>query len=96
MFGCFLFNRFFLKDITNPKHLEHKQNMLSKMEQYLVTTTCRRICILSHFESKSVDGVGGTERCCDNCLKRYLPPSGTGTADSRCVGSVKPRSGTCC
>ena len=28
--------------------------------------------ILSHFEDKDVTDVGGTDRCCDNCSRRYL------------------------
>lgn len=61
--------RYLLKDITNPKYKQHKLNMLSKMQQYLGAATCRRRILLSHFDSKNLEQVGGTANCCDNCRK---------------------------
>ncbi|XP_052813197.1 bifunctional 3'-5' exonuclease/ATP-dependent helicase WRN-like isoform X2 [Mya arenaria] len=61
--------RFLLKDIQNVKFKQHKLNMLTKMTQYLSASTCRRRILLSHFDSKNLEQVGGTANCCDNCRK---------------------------
>lgn len=61
--------RFLLKDIQDVKFKQHKLNMLSKMQQYLVAATCRRRILLSHFDNKNLEQVGGTANCCDNCRK---------------------------
>ncbi|KFM69976.1 Werner syndrome ATP-dependent helicase, partial [Stegodyphus mimosarum] len=44
--------------------------MITKMQQYLNSTRCRRQMLLSHFEGHEVTHVGGTDICCDNCRKR--------------------------
>lgn len=48
--------------------------MLAKIEKYLVSNSCRRKIILSHFEDKQLrkvsSGIMGTEQCCDNCRSR--------------------------
>ncbi|XP_060557457.1 bifunctional 3'-5' exonuclease/ATP-dependent helicase WRN-like [Ruditapes philippinarum] len=61
--------RYLLKDISNVKFKQHKLNMLSKMQQYLGAATCRRRILLSHFDSKNLEHVGGTINCCDNCRR---------------------------
>ncbi|KAK2148107.1 hypothetical protein LSH36_515g01056 [Paralvinella palmiformis] len=68
--GDFVTSRYFLQDIKNAKFLEHKKNMLKKMESYCTTTKCRRRAILSHFENRDVIDIGETEYCCDNCTAR--------------------------
>ncbi|XP_022095858.1 Werner syndrome ATP-dependent helicase homolog [Acanthaster planci] len=70
--GDFATSRYLLKDITNEKFRAHKLCMISKMEQYLSTTKCRRQEILSHFERKgtSKSTVMNTDQCCDNCKCR--------------------------
>ncbi|XP_014669243.1 PREDICTED: Werner syndrome ATP-dependent helicase-like isoform X2 [Priapulus caudatus] len=66
----FSVNRFLLKDIKSEQFRQHKMDMLSKMEQYLSTTRCRRRAILEYLEDKEVNDVGGTDNCCDNCARR--------------------------
>ncbi|NXK08506.1 WRN helicase, partial [Herpetotheres cachinnans] len=68
------FNRRLLNEIRNEKFRLYKQNMLAKMEKYLVSRSCRRKIILSHFEDKQLrkvsSGIMGTDECCDNCRSR--------------------------
>lgn len=68
------FNRHLLSEIQNEDFRVYKLKMLSKMEQYLNSSNCRRKIILSHFEDKQLrkvsSGIMGTEKCCDNCKTR--------------------------
>uniref|UniRef100_A0A8C0FEQ7 DNA 3'-5' helicase n=1 Tax=Bubo bubo TaxID=30461 RepID=A0A8C0FEQ7_BUBBB len=65
------FNRHLLSEICNEKFRLYKLKMLTKIEKYLVSKSCRRKIILSHFEDKRLrkvsSGIMGTEKCCDNC-----------------------------
>ncbi|NXD87896.1 WRN helicase, partial [Halcyon senegalensis] len=67
-------NRHLLSEIRNEKFRLYKLKMLTKMEKYLVSNSCRRKMILSHFEDKQLrkvsSGIMGTEECCDNCRSR--------------------------
>ncbi|KAM9236505.1 bifunctional 3'-5' exonuclease/ATP-dependent helicase WRN isoform 2-T2 [Leptosomus discolor] len=68
------FNRHLLNEIRNEKFRLYKLMMLVKIEKYLVSNSCRRKIILSHFEDKQLrkvsSGIMGTEECCDNCRSR--------------------------
>ncbi|NXJ64148.1 WRN helicase, partial [Rostratula benghalensis] len=68
------FNRHLLSEIRNETFRLYKLKMLAKMEKYLVSNSCRRKLILSHFEDKQLrkvsSGIMGTEECCDNCRSR--------------------------
>lgn len=68
--GDLVGNKFFLKDISNPMFLQHKTDMLNKMQHYLSSTRCRRKLLLAHFAGAEADAVGGVPRCCDNCTRR--------------------------
>ncbi|XP_052255826.1 bifunctional 3'-5' exonuclease/ATP-dependent helicase WRN-like isoform X2 [Dreissena polymorpha] len=61
--------RFLLKDIKSVKFKQHKVTMMSKMSKYLSAATCRRRILLSHFDNKNLEQIGGTANCCDNCRK---------------------------
>lgn len=63
-------NKYFLKDISNPLFLQHKTDMLNKMQHYLSSTRCRRKLLLAHFAGAEADTVGGVPHCCDNCTRR--------------------------
>ncbi|NXS06771.1 WRN helicase, partial [Neodrepanis coruscans] len=67
-------NRRLLNEIRNETFRLYKLKMLAKMEKYLVSSSCRRKIILSHFEDKQLrkvsSGITGTEECCDNCRSR--------------------------
>ncbi|XP_009865444.1 PREDICTED: Werner syndrome ATP-dependent helicase, partial [Apaloderma vittatum] len=67
-------NRHLLSKIQNEKFRLYKLKMLAKVEKYLVSSSCRRKIILSHFEDKQLrkasSGIMGTEQCCDNCRSR--------------------------
>ncbi|NXS22189.1 WRN helicase, partial [Mystacornis crossleyi] len=67
-------NRRLLNEIRNEKFRLYKLKMLAKMEKYLVSNSCRRKIILSHFEDRQLrkvsSGIMGTEECCDNCRSR--------------------------
>ncbi|NXN13889.1 WRN helicase, partial [Indicator maculatus] len=69
-----LFNRRLITEIRNENFRLYKLKMLEKMEKYLVSNSCRRKLILSHFEDKQLrkvsSGIMGTEECCDNCGSR--------------------------
>ncbi|CAN7995034.1 unnamed protein product [Ixodes hexagonus] len=80
--GDLVTNKYFLKDISNPTFLQHKTDMLNKMQHYLTSTRCRRRLLLAHFSSEEAQRVGGTIRCCDNCDRRLLPGDGRGDRDS--------------
>ncbi|NXU34789.1 WRN helicase, partial [Drymodes brunneopygia] len=64
-------NKHLLNEIRNEKFRLYKLKMLAKMEKYLVSNSCRRKIILSHFEDRQLrkvsSGIMGTEECCDNC-----------------------------
>ncbi|XP_068259879.1 bifunctional 3'-5' exonuclease/ATP-dependent helicase WRN isoform X2 [Nyctibius grandis] len=68
------FNRHLLSEIRNENFRLYKLKMLRKIEKYLVSNSCRRKIILSHFEDKQLrkvsSGIMGTEECCDNCRSR--------------------------
>ncbi|XP_054248192.1 bifunctional 3'-5' exonuclease/ATP-dependent helicase WRN [Indicator indicator] len=68
------FNRRLITEIRNKNFQLYKLKMLEKMEKYLVSNSCRRKIILSHFEDKQLrkvsSGIMGTEECCDNCGSR--------------------------
>ncbi|XP_074761361.1 bifunctional 3'-5' exonuclease/ATP-dependent helicase WRN isoform X1 [Athene noctua] len=68
------FNRHLLSEIHNEKFRLYKLKMLAKIEKYLISKSCRRKVILSHFEDKRLrkvsSGIMGTEKCCDNCRYR--------------------------
>ncbi|XP_014816399.1 PREDICTED: Werner syndrome ATP-dependent helicase isoform X3 [Calidris pugnax] len=68
------FNRRLLSEIRNETFRLYKLKMLAKIEKYLVSNSCRRKLILSHFEDKQLrkvsSGIMGTEECCDNCRSR--------------------------
>ncbi|NXO00538.1 WRN helicase, partial [Rhinopomastus cyanomelas] len=65
------FNRHLLNEIRSETFRLYKLKMLEKIEKYLVSKSCRRKIILSHFEDKQLrkvsSGIMGTEECCDNC-----------------------------
>ncbi|KFR01889.1 Werner syndrome ATP-dependent helicase, partial [Nipponia nippon] len=68
------FNRHLLNEIRNEEFRMYKLKMLAKIEKYLMSNSCRRKIILSHFEDKQLrkvsSGIMGTEECCDNCRSR--------------------------
>ncbi|KAM9295290.1 bifunctional 3'-5' exonuclease/ATP-dependent helicase WRN isoform 4-T4 [Morus bassanus] len=68
------FNRRLLNEICNEQFRFYKLKMLTKIEKYLLSNSCRRKIILSHFEDKQLrkvsSGIMGTEECCDNCRSR--------------------------
>lgn len=66
----FNISRHFINDVKNSAFKQHKLKMLSKMEEYLTTSRCRRRLLLAHFENRNLDDIGGTENCCDNCRKK--------------------------
>ncbi|KFP84559.1 Werner syndrome ATP-dependent helicase, partial [Acanthisitta chloris] len=72
-------NRRLLNEICNQNFRLYKLKMLAKMENYLVSSGCRRKIILSHFEDKQLrkvsSGIMGTEECCDNCRARSSCPA---------------------
>uniref|UniRef100_A0A8C5X5H7 DNA 3'-5' helicase n=1 Tax=Malurus cyaneus samueli TaxID=2593467 RepID=A0A8C5X5H7_9PASS len=72
-------NRRLLNEIRNEKFRLYKLKMLAKMEKYLVSKSCRRKIILSHFEDRQLrkvsSGIMGTEECCDNCRSRGSCPA---------------------
>ena len=50
--------RFFLKDITNQAFLNHKLEMLRKMEAYLATSKCRRRYVyIIHYTMYEYEGI---------------------------------------
>ncbi|KAM9030389.1 bifunctional 3'-5' exonuclease/ATP-dependent helicase WRN isoform 1-T1 [Ara ararauna] len=67
-------NRHLLSEIRNENFRLYKLKMLGKIGKYLVSNSCRRKIILSHFEDKQLrkvsSGIMGTEDCCDNCRSR--------------------------
>ncbi|GIY88399.1 werner syndrome ATP-dependent helicase [Caerostris darwini] len=68
--GDFVTSKFFLKDIKSEKFLAHRADMISKMQQYLNSTRCRRQMLLSHFQGEEVKNFKQSEKCCDNCKKK--------------------------
>ncbi|KAL5007070.1 hypothetical protein ScPMuIL_015876 [Solemya velum] len=87
--GDFNTSRFLLSKMTDVNFKKHKLKMLSKMQQYLGTAHCRRRLLLAHFESKSLEDIGGTENCCDNCRKRIENSRTQSYYDSKNWG-IKP------
>ncbi|XP_029831379.2 Werner syndrome ATP-dependent helicase [Ixodes scapularis] len=81
--GDLVTNKYFLKDISNPTFLQHKTDMLNKMQHYLTSTRCRRKLLLAHFASEEAQRVGGTARCCDNCEHRLQRSNSKGDRDDR-------------
>nr|XP_013810611.1 PREDICTED: Werner syndrome ATP-dependent helicase [Apteryx mantelli mantelli] len=67
-------NRHRLNEIRNEMFRLYKLKMVTKIEKYLISNSCRRKIILSHFEDKQLrkvsSGIMGTEECCDNCRTR--------------------------
>ncbi|XP_064366354.1 bifunctional 3'-5' exonuclease/ATP-dependent helicase WRN isoform X4 [Dromaius novaehollandiae] len=67
-------NRHRLNEIRNETFRLYKLKMVAKIEKYLISNSCRRKIILSHFEDKRLrkvsSGIMGTEECCDNCRTR--------------------------
>ncbi|KAK3085971.1 hypothetical protein FSP39_011454 [Pinctada imbricata] len=63
-------SRHFLNEIKSETFRQHKLKMLQKLQHYLSTGACRRRKLLSHFEPKNLDEIGGTENCCDNCKQK--------------------------
>ncbi|XP_062430356.1 bifunctional 3'-5' exonuclease/ATP-dependent helicase WRN isoform X2 [Rhea pennata] len=67
-------NRHRLNEIRNETFRLYKLKMVAKIEKYLISNSCRRKIILSHFEDKQLrkvsSGIMGTEECCDNCRTR--------------------------
>ena len=61
----FEINRYFLKDITDDRLRQYKEEMTRQMEKYLYTTTCRRKYLLAYFGESLTDN---SEICCDMCL----------------------------
>ncbi|XP_077531508.1 bifunctional 3'-5' exonuclease/ATP-dependent helicase WRN-like [Haemaphysalis longicornis] len=76
--GDLVSNKYFLKDISNPMFLQHKTDMLNKMQHYLSSTRCRRKLLLAHFAGAEANAVGGVPRCCDNCTRRLKQESSKG------------------
>uniref|UniRef100_A0A8C0BHV3 DNA 3'-5' helicase n=1 Tax=Buteo japonicus TaxID=224669 RepID=A0A8C0BHV3_9AVES len=64
-------NRHLLSEIRNERFRLYKLKMLAKIEKYLMSNSCRRKIILSHFEDRQLrkvsSGIMGTDECCDNC-----------------------------
>jgi superfamily II DNA helicase RecQ len=67
-----LINRFFLQEIKNPTYLQHKNEMMQKMQTFLVSSACRRRILLKHFDSndKLLNDESIHELCCDNCTEK--------------------------
>ncbi|XP_074894583.1 bifunctional 3'-5' exonuclease/ATP-dependent helicase WRN [Buteo buteo] len=67
-------NRHLLSEIRNERFRLYKLKMLAKIEKYLMSNSCRRKIILSHFEDRQLrkvsSGIMGTDECCDNCRSR--------------------------
>lgn len=92
----FLTSRHFISEVQNEKFREHKMKMLGKMQQYLKTTTCRRRLLLSHFENKKLDDIGGTTNCCDNCRKNLERSRQQSYYDAKNWSSVLPPGADIC
>nr|XP_020138075.1 Werner syndrome ATP-dependent helicase [Microcebus murinus] len=67
-------HRYRLTELHDEKFRSYKLMMMEKMEKYLLSNSCRRQIILSHFEDKQLRKASleiiGTEKCCDNCRSR--------------------------
>ncbi|NWJ02594.1 WRN helicase, partial [Crypturellus undulatus] len=67
-------NRHRLNEIRNDTFRLYKLSMVAKIEKYLISNSCRRKIILSHFEDRQLrkvsSGIMGTDDCCDNCRTR--------------------------
>ncbi|XP_033762110.1 Werner syndrome ATP-dependent helicase-like [Pecten maximus] len=69
--GDFNTAKHFINEMKNSTFKEHKMHMLRKMQQYLgIAGKCRRRLLLSHFESRGLEHIGGTPNCCDNCRRK--------------------------
>lgn len=92
----FLTSRHFISEVQNEKFREHKMKMLGKMQQYLKSTTCRRRLLLSHFENRKLDDIGGTTNCCDNCRKNLERSRQQSYYDAKNWSSVLPPGADVC
>ncbi|XP_014244781.1 Werner syndrome ATP-dependent helicase-like [Cimex lectularius] len=61
--------QFFFSNLQG-KYREHKEKMALLIEEYLVSTDCRRKMLVSHFDDEAK--LEKQERCCDNCSKEKL------------------------
>ncbi|KAK8756352.1 hypothetical protein V5799_000955 [Amblyomma americanum] len=82
-------NKYLLKDIQNPEFLQHKTDMLNKMQHYLGSTRCRRKLLLAHFAGAEADIVGGVPHCCDNCTRRLKQEKLKGKEQAQTVKDSK-------
>ncbi|XP_071037772.1 bifunctional 3'-5' exonuclease/ATP-dependent helicase WRN [Parasteatoda tepidariorum] len=89
--GDFVTSKFFLKEIKSEKFLAHKQDMISKMQQYLNSNQCRRKMLLSHFQGESVTNLKQSDKCCDNCKKKIkrAQMSSQNSTSSQCIADDK-------
>ncbi|XP_072165616.1 bifunctional 3'-5' exonuclease/ATP-dependent helicase WRN-like [Diadema setosum] len=81
--GDFALNRFFLKDIKSAEFQEHKAKMIGKIEDYLLTTECRRKAVLAHFQGSAKSVLTGSRDCCDNCRSKLERKGRPGEEDER-------------
>ncbi|XP_056008081.1 bifunctional 3'-5' exonuclease/ATP-dependent helicase WRN-like isoform X2 [Ostrea edulis] len=86
----FLTSRHFIKELQSEAFREHKMKMLGKMQQYLKASTCRRRLLLSHFENRKLDDIGGTTNCCDNCCRNIERSQQQSYYDAKNWSSVLP------
>ena len=65
--------RIVLKDFEwNPALRDRRENMMQKMENYLLSNKCRRQELLKHFEEEyNLNDVDPAALCCDNCTAKY-------------------------
>ncbi|XP_018008560.1 Werner syndrome ATP-dependent helicase homolog isoform X2 [Hyalella azteca] len=65
----FLLNKYFLGQLREGPHRDHRAEMQRKLEQLLSAgSECRRALLLRHFDANCV--VEQQARCCDNCTRR--------------------------
>ncbi|XP_061186116.1 bifunctional 3'-5' exonuclease/ATP-dependent helicase WRN-like isoform X2 [Saccostrea echinata] len=86
-------SRHFIKELHNEAFREHKMKMLGKMQQYLKASTCRRRLLLSHFENRKLDDIGGTTNCCDNCRRNIERSQQQSYYDAKNWSTVLPPGG---
>lgn len=67
----FEFHRYWLNNgkKSNIEYLEHCKNLINQMENFLISTTCRRMEILRYFDISKAE-LPVHENCCDNCKKK--------------------------
>lgn len=64
------------RDRIPPEYLQHCENLVKEMENFLISTKCRRVEILRYFNF-SMPELPIHEACCDNCtsnLHALVPP----------------------